>query len=79
VAKVIQDRVQPLVWEILTFRNLLEAESLAIYVVGCPGCWLRAVMLLNFMRERTGSRLIHNTVCLVRISMDFSVLTGNFY
>jgi hypothetical protein len=35
---VIQDRVQPLVWEILTLGDLVEADYLAIYVVGCPGC-----------------------------------------
>jgi hypothetical protein len=39
VAKVMQDRVQPLIlfWEVLTLRGLVEADYLAIYVVGCPG------------------------------------------
>jgi hypothetical protein len=38
VAKVIQDCVQPLVWEILTLRDLVDADYLAICVAGCPGC-----------------------------------------
>lgn len=38
MAKVIQGRVQPLVWEILTLRDLVEADNLVIYVVGCPEC-----------------------------------------